>query len=280
MNLNISQVSELIIDVAAREALPRFQSLQDHEIMKKAAGDLVTVADLAVERQLTDRLQEMLPGSLVVGEEAAEADPNLFKLFKQTPQPIWIIDPIDGTGNYARGRPIFAVMVALCKGEEILAGWIYDPINKVMAVAENGSGAYLDGQRCQVAEATSLAEMTGTLHASTFAAKALGARVDQNRHKVRALKSLSCAGHEYLRLLRGEMHFSLFSRCKPWDHAPGSLLHREAGGQSLLLRQDRRYQPSDYAEVGLLMAPDSGSWDEIKQALLGDLDLNSLVAVV
>ncbi|MGO1117542.1 inositol monophosphatase family protein [Rhodovibrionaceae bacterium A322] len=280
MRFDVDQVSDLIVEVAEAEALPRFQALQSHEIMEKAAGDLVTVADLAVEKHLTGRLKDILPGSQVVGEEAAEADPGIFDLFRQGKDPVWIIDPIDGTGNYARGRPVFAVMVALSQGEDILGGWIYDPINKVMAVAEKGSGAYLAGQSCRVAPPQPLADMKGTLHASTYAAKDMGACVQQNRHKVQALKSLSCAGHEYLRLLRGDMHFSLFSRCKPWDHAPGSLLHREAGGHAIMLRHDRPYQPTDYAEVGLMMAPDAQSWAELKDAMLGDLDLNSLLAVV
>ena len=83
------------------------------------------------------------------------------------------------------------------------------------------------------------------------------------------MKSLRCAGAEYLRLAAGETHFSLFTRLMPWDHVPGVLLHREAGGTALCF-DGTPYAASRYRELGLLMAPDPDSWEALRHVLLDD----------
>ena len=121
------RVTRLIEEAAAAEIMPRFQRLAAGDVREKAPGDLVTVADEAVEARLAPLLTSLVPGSIVVGEEAAAADPNLLnRLFDD--RPVWIIDPVDGTSNFAEGRPAFAVMVALARGAHILAAWIHDPV--------------------------------------------------------------------------------------------------------------------------------------------------------
>jgi fructose-1,6-bisphosphatase/inositol monophosphatase family enzyme len=187
---------------------------------------------------------------------------------------VWIVDPIDGTGNFAKGRPLFAVMVGLVRGRELLAGWIHDPIEGVTAMAEAGQGAVLAGpdgaeRRLRSLPAAPLAEMTGALNAGTFGSKELAATLGRNRHRLAALDGLHCAGQDYLRLVRGEMHFLLFSKTKPWDHVPGLVIHREAGGFGQLL-EGRAYRPTDIASYGLLSAPDAGSWTAIRDTLLAE----------
>ncbi|SMF25459.1 fructose-1,6-bisphosphatase [Tistlia consotensis] len=266
-------VASLIAEAGAEEALPRFRQLAEHEVTRKASGELVTVADHAVEALLTRRLAELLPGSLVVGEEAVEADPTVLTRFDRDAF-VWIIDPIDGTGNFAGGNPAFAVMVGLVRGRELLAGWIHDPIVGITAIAETGSGAELRGpdgasERLRVLPPAPLAEMTGALNAGTFGSKELAATLQRNRHKLKTLRGLHCAGQDYLRLVRGEMHFLLFSKTKPWDHVPGLVIHREAGGFGQLL-EGRAYLPTDIARYGILMAPDQASWQAIRSVLLAE----------
>ncbi|MEX2628610.1 MAG: inositol monophosphatase family protein [Tistlia sp.] len=270
--VDIAAVARLIAEAGAEEALPRFRQLAAHEVTQKASGELVTVADHAVEAVLTRRLAELLPGSLVVGEEAVEADPAVLARFERD-EYVWIIDPIDGTGNFAKGRPVFAVMVGLVRGRELLAGWIHDPIEGVTAMAEAGQGALLAGpegeRRLRLTPAPPLAEMTGALNAGTFGSKELAATLARNRRRLAALDGLHCAGQDYLRLVRGEMHFLLFSKTKPWDHVPGLVIHREAGGFGQLL-EGRAYRPTDIASYGLLSAPDEASWRTLRQTLLQD----------
>ncbi len=266
--IEIDRVSAVIEEVAATEVLPRFQALADHEVQEKTAGELVTVVDVAVENLLTARLRDLLPGSLVVGEEAVHDDPTLMQQLAAD-APVWIIDPIDGTRNFAHGRPTFAIMVALVQHGESEAGWILEPVSGRFGVAERGSGAWMGERRLRVARPDTPARMTGSLHASSYAPKALARRVDQRRSRVAAVKSLRCAGAEYLRLAAGETHFSLFTRLMPWDHVPGTLLHSEAGGFALCF-DGTPYTAARYRDLGLLMAPDRDSWQALRETLLDD----------
>lgn len=264
----IDRVTEAIEAAAAEEIMPRFRSLRDHEIEAKANGELVTAADIACEKVLGAQLTDLLPGSRVVGEEAVAVAPALMDLLDGE-DPVWIIDPVDGTGNFARGTAIFATMVALAVGGKTRAAWIHDPIGGRTAVAEAGSGASMAGRALKVSSADAVvSEMAGTLHASSFAPPEIAQKVHERRGRVKAMRSLRCAGAEYLRLITGEMQFTLFTRLMPWDHAPGVLLHQEAGGTA------RCFDGGDYGvrrhrEIGVLMAPDGSSWDKLHQELLG-----------
>ncbi len=263
------RVTALIAETAAEEVMPRFRMLEAHEVQRKDAGELVTVVDVAVEQRLTRVFSELLPGSLVVGEEAVAEAPDLLDELAAHKSYAWIIDPIDGTSNFAQGREPFAVMVALVQGPEALAGWIHDPCTGCTAVAEKGAGAFVEGVRQRVTGATSPEEMRGTLHASQYGSPELQRRVQAARDSLNTIKSLRCAGHEYLRLLAGEMDFSLFSRTKPWDHVAGVLLHGEAGGHDRLI-DGARYLPSDHDSSGLLLAPSEEGWHALRRTLLGE----------
>jgi fructose-1,6-bisphosphatase/inositol monophosphatase family enzyme len=267
MKPDIQKVAALIEEVAAIEILPRFERLAAHEIREKSPGDLVTVADEAAEAWLTPRLLAALPDSLVLGEEAAAAAPEILRHLVEA-ESLWLIDPIDGTANFAGGRPRFAVMIAYLHRGQAVASWIYDPVGRRMAVAERGAGAFIDGRRLAVAPPPAgVAEMTGTLHVGQFGEPALRTRVQERRHLVAAVKSLRCAGLEYMRLADGQIHFSLYSRLMPWDHAPGVLLHAEAGGHAAYL-EGGSYDPARIDARGLMLAPDAASWQALHDLLL------------
>jgi fructose-1,6-bisphosphatase/inositol monophosphatase family enzyme len=133
-------VAAAIKEAARTEALARFQKLQSYEISEKSPGDLVTIADLETERALNRALSSLWPGSVMVGEEAVAEKPDLLRALRGE-EACWLIDPIDGTINYAAGVPLFATMVALIVRGEVVGGWVYDPVHDVMAMAEKGSGA-------------------------------------------------------------------------------------------------------------------------------------------
>jgi fructose-1,6-bisphosphatase/inositol monophosphatase family enzyme len=260
-------VARLIAEAAEAEVVPRFRKLARHEVQQKLRGEIVTVADHAVEQRLEAALKALAPGSVVLGEEAAAADPQLVALLSGG-APVWIIDPIDGTSNFASGIATFAVMVAFVRSAEVLQAWIYDPIAKRMASAEHGAGAWLDGERLRVAAAPSqTSQLTGAVLAGHFGRRNLVRSPAERRALVRTVKSLRCAGQEYLRLARGETHFALFSRLMPWDHAPGVLIHREAGGYGAYL-EGGRFNPARIDASGILLAPDAASWQALHAILL------------
>lgn len=256
MTPDILRVDALIREVAASEILPRFGRLATGDMSEKQPGQLVTIADTEAERKLIPLLEGVLPGSVVVGEEGVAARPGLLGAVSGE-GPVWLVDPVDGTQNFAEAKPVFATMVALLVNRRAVASWIYDPIADRMASAETGSGAFLEGERLGVAPAVVLAEMKGRLTGRT--AKKLKGKIGSSFYQ-------RCAGHEYLALARGEAHFALFRRLYPWDHAPGELLVREAGGYAR--RLDRTaYEPSE-VDATLLLAPDGRSWDALRALIL------------
>lgn len=281
MRIDVERVTQLMRDVAAREIMPRFGKLAREDIRTKGGPrDLVTVADEAAELWLSAALRDLLPGSVVVGEEAAHGNPGLLAEL-QGSRPVWLIDPVDGTSNFARGVERFAVLVALCRDGETLAGWILDPIADAVACGEVGSGAWLDdgeGVRpLRLAPAGPVTGMVGSLDyrrmrrlkARTTAAAGGDARAAAAAgaalpHFVR----LGSSGREYLDLVRGRLDFAEYTRLKPWDHAAGVLMHQEAGGVSRLRDSLEPYRPRPGIVPGtLLLAPDEQSWTELNALL-------------
>jgi len=253
---SIDRVSALIREVAMAEVLPRFQKLAAGESHEKQPGQLVTIADLEAERILTLQLSDLLPGSVVVGEEGVAADPARLNLVSDD-APVWVVDPVDGTQNFADGKPIFATMVALLIERRATASWIYEPVADRMASAEIGSGAFIEGERLHTAAVVPLEEMRGRLSGRT--AKKLAG-------KVGSVFSERCAAYEYLAVARGAAHFALFRRLNPWDHAPGELLVREAGGFSR--RLDGTPYLASEIDASLLLAPDAESWQALRALIL------------
>lgn len=260
----LEAVIRIIREVAAEEILPRFRKLAPADIAhKRNPRDLVTVADLAAERALARELCALAPGSVVVGEEATEADPGLLNVLAGA-QPVWLLDPVDGTTNYASGTPCFALIVAWCEAGETRAGYIYDPIAGTMLWAAAGEGAWLvgaaDGARpIRVAAPQQLGAMRGSL--SPRAADRLqGAILAREPGPVPTIVRYGSAGREYMDLCCGGLDFAQYTRLKPWDHAAGVLIHREAGGFSAL-RGGRPYRVEPrIVEDTLLLAPDAESW--------------------
>lgn len=266
-----STVAALIREVAASEILPRFRRLEARDITeKKSPTDLVTTADIEAERWLTRALTVLLPGSVVVGEEAAEGDPDML-LALAGDDPVWLVDPVDGTRNFVRHDPRFAVIVALCVAGETRAGWILDPVSDVLAWAVEGQGAWLDDakgrHRLQVSAAKPIGEMTGSLGAklgNRMRARATGGVNEAPKHIVR----YGCTGQEYLDLARGVLDFARYHRLKPWDHAAGVLIHAEAGGYGAIAEDGRPYRPEPrIAPDTVMVAPDRASWNALRTAL-------------
>lgn len=264
-----SRVTTLIEDVAKAEIMPRFNRLAAHDISEKAPGDLVTIADTEAEKALSQGLTSLLGGSVAIGEEGVAADPDRLALVSGD-QPVWIIDPVDGTHNFAHGTPCFAVIVSLVHAGCIIAGWIHDPVTGATIHATQGDGAWEGGARLEIPPAVPLTQMTGSLKRS-------------HRHRVRdreqqgeagfpsIIKRYRCVGREYMDLARGKLDFVAYSgQLKPWDHAAGVLIYREAGGFDAMIDSKSAYEvrPTPVrAEV--LLAPGKPAWDRLSQLIEG-----------
>jgi fructose-1,6-bisphosphatase/inositol monophosphatase family enzyme len=263
----IELVAELMRRAAAEAILPRFRALHSHEIEEKSPGELVTNADREAEAVLTRGLLELLPASVVLGEEAASVDPGLFRRLTEEAD-LWLVDPLDGTSNFVEGKPCFSVMVALVRRGETVASWMLDPLTDVVAVAEKGGGAYLGGERIVTTRATpAVDELRGAV-LTRFLPPTLRAQIETRGQQIREiLPGLRCAGHEYPALASGAQHFVLFWRTEPWDHAPGALFIAEAGGHVARL-DGTPYAPVDPLK-GLLVAQNLETWRAVERSLLG-----------
>ena len=262
-----STVTELIRAVAAAEIMPRFRKLADHEIEKKESGELVTAADHAAERVLAERLQPLIAGSLILGEEGAAADPTAMAQLESA-SPVWVIDPVDGTKNFAAGDRCFAVIIALCLNGQTLAGWIYNPNDDVTAVAVSGGGAWVGDTRLSVAIGGPITNMRGSL--GPRRRKLIEERTDAGIDAPKDAFRYGCAGMEYFHLADGTIDFAEYVSLKPWDHAAGVLIHDEAGGYSADTESGHPYVPREHYRGRLLIAPDIESWEALRIAFADD----------
>ena len=258
-------VLQVMQDAAERELLPRFGNLAKHEIREKKPGDLVTVADEAMEKALAESLQRLLPGATVVGEEIVAADPGFISHIASD-EWAWIVDPLDGTHNFAHGKDIFAVIVALTHRGSTVGGWIYDPLGRAGGHALRGQGAWLDGRRRFMAKPAALKDLLG--YVGFRVRHEMEQRAGDRLARIGKTSSLFCAGREYLEVLAGNRHFNLYRRIKPWDHAAGALMVEEAGGHAARF-DGQPYLPTD-REGGLISAPDRQSWQAIHDIFLAD----------
>jgi fructose-1,6-bisphosphatase/inositol monophosphatase family enzyme len=267
----IREVGAILARAAAQEILPRFRTLTADQVRQKtSAFDIVTEADEAAEAVIAAGLHEAFPEALIVGEEGTHRDPALLKTIGSA-ELAFVVDPIDGTRNFASGLPLFGVMAAAIRRGEIVAGVIHDPICHDFAYAERDGGAWLeyaDGRQTplRVAPPVPVDKMEGIV-GTTFLPQPLRNTVNGNLSRLATSTWLRCAAHEYRLAAAGHCHLLFYNKLMPWDHAAGWLLHREAGGYSAHF-DGTPYRPTDLSG-GLICAPDEASWHAAKAALLG-----------
>lgn len=258
--LNAS-VEAIMREANARAIIPHYRTLSSDQIDSKEPDDVVTVADKESEAFLTERLIELLPEATVVGEEAAFAD-------KATLAPLrdslcWIVDPLDGTNNFAKGKAPFGILIALADKGETLGGWILDSLTGRFCHAGAGAGAWIDGERIT---ARTTGQTPPVAAISTMFMEA-GEREQVTAHVAPHYDLVDiprCAAEQYPRLLLGTNDIAVFNRTWPWDHAGGVLFLTEAGGKAA--RGDGSpYRVNEYDRRGLIAASSPRMWDEFAE---------------
>ncbi len=262
--LNAS-VAALLRQTAEAVILPRYQALSADDIQEKTPGDLVTIADKESEIMLSEGLAKLIPEAAIIGEEACAADPALLGTLNQ--QLAWIIDPIDGTHNFAHGQPPFALMVALVEGGETLSGCIYDPLTQRLCTAERSKGAFINGERVKSRGSGAALPVAG-ISVHFMAAEQRADCLRRVDGKMTLAEIPRCAGEQYPRIALGQNDLALFERTLPWDHVPGALFLEEAGGK--VARLDG--SPYHYWDQGrgLLGASSEAMWERAAQILNND----------
>lgn len=266
-SIDIESLANLLRDAAKAEILPRFRRLGEGDIRAKSeASDLVTEADEAAERMIKAEVARLAPESLFIGEESVAADPALLARLADADRAV-IVDPVDGTYNFASGIGAFGVMAAVVENGETVAGIIHDPLGDDWLIAEKGAGAYLkrpDGSsvRLKVAAPLPLAEMCG-MASTGFLPKDRKPEILTNLAKVRHAMSYRCAATEYRAFAGGFAHYLFYNKLMPWDHLAGVLISTEAGAYAARL-DGSSYLPR-HTEGGLLVTADRDSWQLLRR---------------
>ena len=215
-----------------RENLGRQDLLMDR---KSTSIDIVTEIDRRSEEFIVGFLRKEYPAHAILAEESGESG--------QESEYRWVIDPLDGTTNYAQGLPIFAVSIALEHRGEAILGVVYEPVTDEMFASIRGQGAYCNGQRLQVGRKTELIQCV----------LATGFPYDLASHPVnnvdyftgmapitRAIRRMGAAAYDLACVASGKFDGFWELQLSPWDVAASMLFVREAGGVIIPFRTDRK----------------------------------------
>ena len=258
-----AEVQALMRDVAARIVMPRFRQLDAAQIEEKAPDELVTIADRESEIALAEGLTRLLPGSRVIGEEAVSADASLLDGIGQGTA--WIVDPIDGTANFAAGETPFGIMIALVADGVSEAAWLFDPVANRLCSAGRGEGAFVNGERTVARGSGASLPVAGL--STRYLPPELREEIEQRAEgKLACVGIPRCAAEQYPRVMLGQNDMALFWRTHVWDHAPGALILAEAGGK--VARFDGTPYQIAQTGKGLLAAATPQIWDEAAAILL------------
>ncbi len=256
-----------IVASAMREAsesaiLTHYRALADADISEKTPGDVVTIADHESEAILAEALTRAEPLASIVGEEASAADPAV--LHRLSDRSCWIIDPLDGTNNYAQGKPPFGIIVALCEAGETVRGWLYDPLTGRLCHTRRGVGAFIDGEPVRARESGEDPPVAAIslIFVDEHQREAIRAHVAPH---YRLVDIPRCAAEQYPRLALGTNDVSLFERTLPWDHAAGVLWLNETGGMAA--RPDGTAYRPDQRAKGLIGAASPRHFEQLAQRL-------------
>lgn len=258
------RVVDLIYRIADDIIRPNFRNPANKARSKTTPQDLQTNADVESEQAFKAVLDDILPGSLFVGEEEIDEAPSRINRLKESDTPVWVVDPIDGTANFYHGKPVYGLMLSLVFNRQPIHGWIYDIPGDRLLTAEVGKGASLNGEDLMIPD--SPAGKTKPIQdCKGFAFRTRKIKDMEARDGRLDLDSLRCAAHEYIGVATGTRDFSIYKKVKPWDHLAGSLILNEAGGIS------KHWDSSVYDPMrqdgGIINARHENIYDAVRAAL-------------
>ena len=258
----IATIETLLREAADREILPRFRHIH---ATCKADGSLLTEADLAVNRRLREALHRHFPAIGFLSEEMPEAEQ---KAALTRGKPLWVLDPIDGTSNYAAGIPFFGISLALVGDGRVTAGFTLDPCRGEFFHAVAGGGAYCNHQRLrppcpavpfeQTLAMVDLKRLPGPLRERLVSSPPYHSQ-----------RNFGACVLEWAWLAAGRGHLLLHGGQKLWDLAAGQLLLTEAGGHCRTLTGEPLFRPS-LAPRSVVAALDGGHFERWQAWLAGE----------
>jgi myo-inositol-1(or 4)-monophosphatase len=224
--LNIDECAELgetVVREAGRILIEHYRT--DFAVEHKDTVNLVTEVDLAAEEWIVSRIRKAFPSHSILAEEKHNSAP--------AGRISWVIDPLDGTTNYAHGYPVFSVSIGLEVSAKLEWGAVYDPVRDDLYTARNGDGAFCNGAPLRVSGVSSL---NASLLATGFP---YDIRTDSQTNldnfcafavRTQGLRRSGSAALDFCSVAAGRLDGFWELKLNPWDCAAGYLIVREAGG--------------------------------------------------
>ena len=256
----------LVRRAAKAEILPRFRNLGSGDVATKSGRhDLVTEADTAAEAMMARGIQSMFPHALVVGEEAATADPELRNKIGDA-ELAFILDPVDGTWNFAHGLGIFGVILSVTRFGKPVFGLLYDPLaDDWISAEEDGPAEFTraigTARPLTASDGGDLGDLSGFTHYNYLSQEAKPGVARALSDLGRSM-SLQCSCHEYRMIARGDADFLLSGTLNPWDHAAGILICQRAGGVARMLNGDD--YTATVSDGYILAASNEATWTKLR----------------
>jgi len=234
----IEKLIAILKSAAREELLPRFSRVDSR---RKADGSLVTEADTRMQQRVSDTLQANWPHIPLLGEEMSSAEQQA--LLDGSEKGLWLLDPLDGTSNFAAGIPFFCVSLALVRHGKVEIGVIYDPLRDECFAARRGEGAQLNGQLLRAPDhGADLHSCMGLVDfkrlAPTLATRLAAAPPYASQ------RSFGSGALDWCMIAAGRCQLYLHGGQKLWDYAAGQLILSEAGGRAATLQGEEVFENS------------------------------------
>ena len=223
MPYDLKELQEIVVSAGTEELLPRFTHV---EHTHKADGSLLTEADLAVQTRIAEQLQQRWPQTGFLSEEMS-ADEQ--QAILSSDQPVWCLDPLDGTRNFAAGIPYFCISLALLQDGEVSIGVIYDPVRDELFAANSTQGALLNDKALSITPSGLELKQTTALIDFKRLDAALATRL-ATEIPYASQRSFGSVALDWCWLAAGRCHLYLHGRSNLWDYAAGEFIFRKAGG--------------------------------------------------
>jgi myo-inositol-1(or 4)-monophosphatase len=228
LTFSLTALEDIIIPAAQQELLPRFARV---ERQHKRDGSVLTEADLAVQSRIAAQLQQQWPETVFLGEEMTAAEQSALL---DGGQPVWCLDPLDGTSNFAAGIPYFCVSLALLQQGGVRLGIIYDPLRDECFTASHEQGACLNGEPLRIKPSGLELRQTTALIDFKRLEKDLATRL-VTEQPYASQRSFGSVALDWCWLAAGRCHVYLHGRSNIWDYAAGNYIFHAAGGYSSTL---------------------------------------------
>lgn len=254
MDPRLQQLETLISDLSRQEILSRFL---DPKAKTKKDGSLVTEADSSMQQKIIQVLGEKFSNIRLLGEEMS---PGQQQALLDEGGPLWCLDPLDGTTNFAAGMPIFSVSLALIENGMPVLGLVYDPIRGECFTAARGQGAWLNGMPLSVTPWGNGMDNAVAVVDFKRLKPGLAAKLVSDP-PYRSQRNLGTCALEWAWLAAGRFQLYLHGGQKLWDHAAGVLIATEAGAYVKTMTGSE-VRANNLTPCPVLAATDKGLWQQ------------------